>query len=238
MVNFTSCTARFLNDPSLLAQYTYHGTPRNADAGGAHHLMSLAGCQELCGAGPEIYPWSRSAGTILTWVLPMVIMFLMAPFESNQVRNSLVAAVRWIGSPFISMWYILCDISVTGKCAAMVDLSVAYNELPLDGSDFSDFRDVMVALSGMNQFLLNRTLLRDEPKDTAQLVLRVALFGDLVDPTDGVSTRMKRAELAASIRTKRRRGVVPVLLGLMWFLFILGLSINDSEFCTAASLHA
>ena len=53
MVNFTSCYDQFLNNPSNLNQYSYPGPTSAADAH-EQHLMSLAGCQELCGTGMEL----------------------------------------------------------------------------------------------------------------------------------------------------------------------------------------
>ena len=231
-MNLKACKATFLNNQTYLALYSHHGPERDVTSPGDRHFITLAACEQLCGTGIDIYPWSLSANTILTWVLPKVLMFLLAPFESNQARNTFVTTVRWIGSPFISMWYVLCNIKTTARCAEMVDMAVAYKAVPDEGSDFGDFRDAMIILSSMNQFFLNSELYNVRRSHRAERVLRTALFGKLALPGQSEGLPQRRAKIATSMRAKRRRGVVPTLIGLMWFLFILALSIHASRYFT------
>jgi hypothetical protein len=227
MVNFTQCEVDFLSNETALELYSYLG-PIHDDIPGEHYI-TRHGCNILCGTGPEFYPWRTTADAILTWVLPMLVMFLLAPFEPRQTRNAVISSIRWLGSPFISMWYILCNIQVSGRCAHMVDMSVAYHTSIEDGTEASDFRDAMLILGTMNQFLLDSRPVdgSDEQSRCAEQVLRIALFSKLENPEETLQER--RCKVAAEIRTHRRGGMVPILLGLVWFIFILGLSIRNSK---------
>jgi hypothetical protein len=227
MVNFTQCEIDFLGNETALELYSYLG-PIKDDAQGEHYI-TRHGCNILCGTGPEYYPWRTTADAILTWVLPMLVMFLLAPFEPRQTRNAIVSTIRWLGSPFISMWYILCNIQVSGRCAHMVDMSVAYHARIEEETEASDFRDAMLILGTMNQFLLDSRLVEgnNEQSRCAEQVLRIALFSKLETPEETLQER--RAKVATEIRTHRRGGMVPILFGLVWFLFVLGLSIRNSK---------
>jgi hypothetical protein len=229
MVNFTQCQNDFLLNETNLDLYSYRG-PIWDDIPGDHYI-AREGCNTLGGRSPEFYPWRTSADAILTWVLPMIVMFLLAPFEPRQTRNALLSSVRWLGSPFLSMWYILCNIQVTGRCAHMVDMAVPYSTPIGEGTDASDFRDAMLILGTMNQFLLYSPMVHgsQEQSRCAEQVLRVALFSKLKTQEDGLSLQEERRRIALAIRTHRRGGLVPVLLGLVWFLFVLALSINFNK---------
>jgi hypothetical protein len=228
MVNFTQCQDEFLGNGTNLDLYSYRG-PIWDDISGDHYI-TRQGCTILCGSSPEFYPWRTSADAILTWVLPMLVMFLLAPFEPRQTRNALLSSVRWLGSPFVSMWYILCNIQVTGRCAHMVDMAVPYHTPIGEETDASDFRDAMLILGIMNQFLLDSRLVHGSKEQSrcAEQVLRVALFSRL-RTQDSMSLQDERQRIALAMRTHRRGGLVPVLLGLVWFLFVLALSINSSK---------
>lgn len=227
MVNFTQCEVDFLSNETALELYSYL-SPIHDDIPG-ERFITRHGCNVLCGTSPEFYPWRTTADAILTWELPMLVMFLLAPFEPRQPRNAIVSSIRWLGSPFISMWYILCNIQVSGRCAHMVDMSVAYHTAIEEGTEASDFRDAMLILGTMNQFLLDSRLVdgSDEQSRCAEQVLRIALFSKLETREETLQER--RCKVATEIRTHRRGGMVPILLGLVWFLFILGLSIRNSK---------
>lgn len=113
------------------------------------------------------------------------------------------------------MWYILCNIQVTGRCANMVDMSVPYHKPIEEGTEASDFRDAMLILGTMNQFLLDFRLADGghEQSRCAEQVLRVALFSNL--SLQGVSLQARQQRVASTIRTHRRGGMVPILLGLV-----------------------
>jgi hypothetical protein len=117
------------------------------------------------------------------------------------------------------------------RCAHMVDMAVPYHTRINEETDASDFRDAVLILGTMNQFLLDSRLVHGSKEQSrcAEQVLRVALFSKLRTKDDGTSLQEERRRIALSIRTHRRGGLVPVLLGLVWFLFVLALSINSSK---------
>lgn len=69
------------------------------------------------------------------------------------------------------------------------------------------------------------------PRIEAEKLLRVALFSDSLklnvdENTSGLI--QKRCELATLIRKGRKKGVVPVFISLMWFIFSLAISIQQA----------
>lgn len=61
----------------------------------------------------------------------------------------------------------------------------------------------------------------------AEKLLRIALFSNSLQLTDNTRSLVdKRSELADIIRQGRKKGVVPVFVSLMWFLFSLAISIQ------------
>lgn len=68
------------------------------------------------------------------------------------------------------------------------------------------------------------------PARESERLLRVALFSHSleVQPKDGITQPIeyRRKALAKSFREQRKKGVVPVLLSLGWFMFALALSIE------------
>ena len=78
----------------------------------------------------------------------------------------------------------------------------------------------------MNQYTIKRKM----PAEEAERLLRIALFSDslqlLVVEDDTRNLVKRRRKLAKTIREQRKRGVVPVFISLMWFLFSLVVSIQ------------
>ncbi|MCJ1461655.1 hypothetical protein MMC07_000252 [Pseudocyphellaria aurata] len=193
-------------------------------------LLSTEGCETLCGSGVQYYAWNQIAGTITTWVLPIVGTLLQAPYEGNQFRKTLYASVRWIGSPIASLSYILWNIKVTRKCALLSDMSTSYNinlerlrEMNAEGAaNMLDMRDSLYILSVMNQYTVKSPI---DPEQVESL-LRLALFADITTPTFNLKER--RRKLAVTLRGGRKRGIVPVFVTLMWFLISLAISIQSA----------
>lgn len=228
MVNFTECGIIFLNNSTdLYANYVYHGSLSGA-LGSEAQVITLEGCRNLCGTGNEYYQWKDASNTITTWILPIMGMLLQAPFESNKFRKTMSALCRWVGSPIASLSYILWNIKVTSKCALLVDMATRYEELPAEDSEFAQIRDSFYILSVMNQYAIKARM----PGVEAEKLLRIALFSDslkLVPAEDETRSLVKRRQkLARSLREGRKRGIVPVFISLMWFLFSLGLSIQTA----------
>ncbi|MCJ1462103.1 hypothetical protein MMC07_000703 [Pseudocyphellaria aurata] len=192
------------------------------------YILSVEGCRTLCGSGIQYYPWNQVAGTITTWVLPVIGLLLQAPYESNEFRKTLYALVRWLGSPIASLSYILWNIEVIGTCALLADMSTIYSinfaklqlEDPQGAQDILDMRDSLYILTVMNQYTIESLI---DPKHAIAL-LRVALFADIKTRT--LNLKERRRKLAVTFREGRKRGDVPAFITLMWFLFSLAISIQ------------
>ena len=109
------------------------------------------------------------------------------------------------------MWYILCNIQITGQMAQLVDMAVPYRCRPVEGSDYSEFRDAMTLLNCMNQYLPHPSLAGPAQGRGAMVVLRTALFSHIPLHDQTKSLGHRRAKLAFAVRNERRRGVVPIL---------------------------
>lgn len=78
----------------------------------------------------------------------------------------------------------------------------------------------------MNQYSIKQMM----PRVEAEKLLRVALFSDSLqlevveDETRNLVKR--RRKLAKTIRESRKKGVVPVFISMMWFLFSLVVSVQ------------
>ncbi|KAL9037688.1 MAG: hypothetical protein Q9214_005587 [Letrouitia sp. 1 TL-2023] len=219
--NFTACGDLFKKGAnSTYAQYQYHGPVSGLYAHNPPPLLiTIDGCKDICGTGTQYYPWGESSATITTWVLPVLGLLLQLPFESNAFWPTLWAMARWCGSPIATLSYVFWNIKVTSKSAMMVDMSVPYNKLPDQQSDFSQMRDSLYILSVMNQY-------------AGEKWLRVALFSDSLQlkpaRLDVRTIVERRTDLAKYLREERKKGVVPVFFSLGWFLFSLALSIQTA----------
>ena len=110
-----------------------------------------------------------------------------------------------------------------------VDMAVPYeDQVPGPGSDFASIRDSFYILMTMNQFTMNpQASVRKESEG----LLRIALFSkDLRLHGTTSSLKETRQKLAQELREGRKRGVVPVFISTMWFLFALGLSIQSGTY--------
>ena len=158
-------------------------------------------------------------------MLPILGLLVQAPYESNEARKTTLALCRWAGSPIAALSYILWNIKVTGKAALMIDMATRYNEYPPRGSDFSLMRDSMYILCIMNQYTPKPTL----PPIEAERLLRLAIFSNLLSLNgldDDQDIVRRRTALAQNFREGRKKGVVPVFISFLWFVFALALSIQ------------
>ncbi|KAF2141988.1 uncharacterized protein K452DRAFT_24394 [Aplosporella prunicola CBS 121167] len=228
-VNFTECKIKYTTNTTLQDLYHWNGMIKGINQNNATQI-SLEGCRKLCGTGNDYYEWSLASNTITTWVLPVIGMLLQAPFESNAFWHTVLAIARWVGSPMASLSYILWNMKVSGKCALMVDMAISYDlQIPDPKSDFSSIRDSFYILMAMNQFTMRRSQALNKE---AEGLLRIVLFSkDLQLKDKGQSGKFlneRRQELAQKFRAGRKRGVVPVYVSTMWFLFSLALSIQTA----------
>lgn len=245
--NFDECSTKFLNSTPPYWNYTYNGSVRGifsdnstkfAGKSNRSVLITVDGCRRLCHTGNQYYPWKESSATITTWVMPVIGLLLQAPYESNDFWGTLWALARWTGSPVASLSYILWNIKVTSKCALMVDMATTYDDIPGQGSQFAQMRDSLYILRRRTDTLKQRM-----PAVAAEKLLRIALFSDSLQLTaieDRARVLVKRRyELASLIRKGRKKGVVPVFISLMWFLFSLAISIQAAwgQFGSNAQAH-
>ncbi|MCJ1270853.1 hypothetical protein MMC22_010750, partial [Lobaria immixta] len=132
-------------------------------------------------------------------------------------------------SPVASLCYILWNIKVIRKCAMLSDMStfslktledVEHARNMQDMQDMLDMRDSLYILSVMNQYTVKSPV---DPIDAATL-LRISLFADIKTAT--LDLKARRRKLAVALRKGRKRGIVPVFVSLMWFLFSLAITIE------------
>jgi hypothetical protein len=91
-------------------------------------------------------------------------------------------------------------------------------------SEFGNIRDSFYILTTLNQYSVKSVV---SLKNEAEGLLRIVLFSkDLRLTGTNASLREMRQDLAQALRKRRRRGVVPVFISTMWFLFSLAISIQ------------
>ncbi|KAF2658975.1 hypothetical protein K491DRAFT_689578 [Lophiostoma macrostomum CBS 122681] len=222
--NFTECGNTYMNDPDLIRRYNYSG-PVKLIAPNPLTQITYEGCIALCGHGNQWYPWSTTAATITTWVLPIVGTLLQAPFESNAFWRTIKAINRWVGNPISSLAFILWDIEISGKCALFVDMALPYEDsIPDENSDYASLRDSFYLLMNLTQYKMKRVISMTRE---AEGLLRIMLFSkDLELHGTRKSLGQMRRKLAYDLRCNRRRGVVPVFISTLWFLVSLSISIE------------
>ena len=107
--------------------------------------------------------------------------------------------------------------------------------MPGEESQFEQIRDSFYILSMMNQFSIKQTM----PRVEAERLLRIALFSDSLQlevvEDDTRNLVKRRRKLARNLREGRKKGVVPVFISLMWFLFSLLTSIQQGMLHSTAN---
>ncbi|MCJ1266148.1 hypothetical protein MMC22_006030, partial [Lobaria immixta] len=225
--DFEACGKEFFSHSSdIYSKYVYNGSVHGILQASRPVLITVEGCRALCGTGTAYYAWKDCSNTITTWVLPIIGLLVQAPFESNQAWRTILALCRWIGSPISTLSYILWNIKVTGKCALMMDMACKYDEFPEQGSEFSQMRDSLFILCVMNQYSPKPSL----PPIEAERLLRLALFSNMLSLDGSTESKQslvkRRTEMAQNFREGRKKGVIPVFVSFLWFVFALGLSIQ------------
>jgi hypothetical protein len=113
---------------------------------------------------------------------------------------------------------------VDGLWNITVDMASPYDQLPDEESDFSSMRDSFYILMNTNQYRMKWPICMTKE---AEGLLRILLFSkDLRLVGSRKTLRQKRTKLARELRSNRRRGVVPVFISTLWFLFSLAISIQ------------
>jgi hypothetical protein len=108
-----------------------------------------------------------------------------------------------------------------------VDMAVPYDyESSAQRSEFGNIRDSFYILTTLNQYSIKSVV---SLKDEAEGLLRIVLFSKDLRLADTENTlRECRQTLAQSLRKRRRRGVVPVFISTLWFLFSLAISVQGA----------
>jgi hypothetical protein len=229
-----------MSNPDLISRYNYSGRVLNIPSNQLTQI-TYEGCKAVCGSGNAYYPWAEISATVTTWVLPILGVLLQAPFESNAFWRTFKAVNRWIGSPISSLACILWDVQISGKCAMfgeladianhimtaddnVVDMAVPYNETPDINSEFASMRDSFYILMNLNQYKMKPVISMTRE---AEGLLRIVLFSKGLKLVGRKKTLSQmRYRLAEDLRSNRRRGVVPIFISTLWFLFALGISIE------------
>ena len=104
-------------------------------------------------------------------------------------------------------------------------MAVPYDKMiPDQNTNYGEIRDSFMILLAMNQFTIKRNV---HWRREAEGLLRITLFSkDLRLHGWDKTLLSERRELAQYLRETRNRGVVPVYLSTVWFLFALGIAIE------------
>jgi hypothetical protein len=103
-------------------------------------------------------------------------------------------------------------------------MAVPYNETPDVESEFASMRDSFYILMNLNQYKMKPVISMTRE---AEGLLRILLFSKELKLVDRKKTLSQmRYRLAQDMRSSRRRGVVPIFISTLWFLFALGISIE------------
>lgn len=123
----------------------------------------------------------------------------------------------------------ICFPYTVGVC--LTEQATKYEETPTEGSQYSQIRDSMYILSVMNQYTIKQRM----PSQEAERLLRIALFSDSLqlEAVEGQYNTIvsRRRELAKAIREGRKKGIVPVFISQMWFLFSLAITLESGQCC-------
>ena len=136
------------------------------------------------------------------------------------------------------------DIESSGKCALFgkqilqdganaakyitVDMCVPYNETPDAGSEFVSMLDSSYILMNFNQYKLKPVISMTRE---AEGLLWIVLFSKQLKLIGKKKTLSQmRYRLAQDLRSNRRRDVVPIFISTLWFILVLGISIEAGTF--------
>lgn len=117
-----------------------------------------------------------------------------------------------------------------------VDMSVPYNETPDVDSEFASMRDSFYILMNLNQYKMKPVISMTRE---AEGLLRIALFSTSLQPISRKKSLSQiRYRLAQELRSNRRRGVVPIFISTLWFVFALGISVEAAFGDVGSNLQA
>lgn len=128
----------------------------------------------------------------------------------------------------------------------MCDMATRYEEFPDQHSEFSLMRDSLFILSVMNQCKWSRALLKisiivdsptridstkpELPPVESERLLRLVLFSNMLSLPAATGGRKElvetRTQLARDLREGRKKGVIPVFVSFLWYVFALALTVQ------------
>lgn len=233
--NFSVCRQSIVqhSNQSYIDEFLYKGNIRGLKEGAPRPLtLTVNGCNTLCGSSPELNHPFDAFQILTTWVLPSITLCFLLPYESLSKKTSQnwLAFVFWIGSPAAAFTAIIFDVYLIKKCHDLSDDRIEYS------------KDVCYVLSCINQYHWPELEgVFQEHRDEALLH---GLFRPLVlaeNDSDAEDLRAMLGLLAFQLRINRKKGVVPMIVSLLWFLIAFILSIvlafaNLGDYSTAHSL--
>jgi len=111
-------------------------------------------------------------------------------------------------------------------------MAVPYNEAPDVDSEFASMRDSFYILMNLNQYKMKHLISMTRE---AEGLLRIVLFSKGLKLVGRKKTLSQmRFRLAKDLRSNRQRGVVPIFISTLWFLFALGISIEAGKHKTVS----
>ncbi len=105
-------------------------------------------------------------------------------------------------------------------------MAIPYEDpFPDENSEFADMRDSFYLLMNLNQYKLKPLISLTKE---AEGLLRICLFSiNLPLLNSGKTISQMRRKLVRTLRSNRRKGVVPVFISTLWFLLAVGISIES-----------
>ncbi|KAF3929319.1 hypothetical protein AA313_de0209130 [Arthrobotrys entomopaga] len=161
------------------------------------------------------------------------------PWESNRNSVTGIWLARWIGSPIAALTFCLWDVQIAGKCSKLVSLTTKYRHQKYrsgvirsetvseeEMAAFKEARDKFYILLVMNQFELKSSAEKYLTPEELVRAVEHALFG--MDAVNGLDLPAERRKIADDLRDRRKRGVVPILLGMAGFFFAMAVAIRKA----------
>lgn len=70
-------------------------------------FVTLKGCEELCGDGFQLWPWSDTFSRLITWVFPSIVLISHFHFAPLGGYNTFAVIAHLLGDPIDSIWAML-----------------------------------------------------------------------------------------------------------------------------------
>lgn len=70
-------------------------------------VLTLDGCERLCGKGYELWPAKETLSRVFLWVVPAIVLLVHFHFAPLSAGNTCAVVVQLIGNPIDSIWSML-----------------------------------------------------------------------------------------------------------------------------------